>query len=176
MSTSELVPMLLYATTGGAPYERYEIDRLQGPEWPSGWIEFRTRLFAEDGTVVEQSFAVIRQEDGRLGLVYGYPTTDDVPTTENGQAVPVPYSFLDGEVTFAAAPPWNGGGASWLGRRSDLRGLIWATRATTNASRSWPTPCRSRQAASLARLPPTPRRSPRASGPTPISRPPLRWR
>ena len=30
-----------------------------------------------------------------------------VPTTENGQAVPVPYSLLDGEVTFAAAPPWS---------------------------------------------------------------------
>ena len=32
----------------------------------------------------------------------------DLPTTENGQAVAVPYSFLDGEVTFAAAPPWYG--------------------------------------------------------------------
>jgi hypothetical protein len=104
-SPDEVVP-ILYATTGGAPYERYEIDRLQGPEWPSGWIDFRIRLFAEDGTVVEQSFAVVRQEDGRLGLVYGSPTSP-IPTTENGQAVPVPYSMLDGEVTFAAAPPWG---------------------------------------------------------------------
>ena len=110
LSTAELVPILLYATTGDSPYERYEIDRLGGPEWPSGWKDFRTRLIAEDGTVVEQSFAVIRQEDGGLGLVYGYPTTGEVPTTENGQAVPVPYSFIDGTVTFAAAPSWNGAG------------------------------------------------------------------
>jgi len=97
---------ILYATTGGAPYERYEFDRMRGPVWPSGWIKFRIRLFAEDGTVVEQSFRVVRQEDGRLGLVYG-SEAGDPPTTENGQAVPLPYSFLDGEVTFAAAPPWS---------------------------------------------------------------------
>jgi hypothetical protein len=101
----EEVP-LLYATTGGTPYERSEIERVQGPVWPTGWIEFKVRLFAEDGTVVEQSFVVVRQENGRLGLVYGSPTSP-IPTTENGQAVPVPYSLLDGEVTFAAAPPWG---------------------------------------------------------------------
>jgi hypothetical protein len=61
--------------------------------------------------VVEQSFIVVRQEDGRLGLMYGehglpFGTTS-FPTTENGQPVAAPYSFLDGEVTFAAAPPWN---------------------------------------------------------------------
>lgn len=99
---------ILYATTGGSPYERYEIDRLQGPVWPTGWIELRLRLFAEDGTVVEQSFVVVRQEDGRLGLMYGLPfETDLFATTENGQPVPVPYKILDDEVTFAAAPPWD---------------------------------------------------------------------
>ena len=97
---------LLYATTGGTPYERYEIERVQGPVWPTGWSEFEVRLFAEDGTVVEQSFVVVRQ-DGRLGVVYGSQSGPRVPTTENGQAVPVPYSLLDGEVTFAAAPPWS---------------------------------------------------------------------
>ena len=30
----------------------------------------------------------------------------DMPTTENGQSVPVPFSILDSEVTFAVAPPW----------------------------------------------------------------------
>ena len=105
-SPDEEVP-LLYATTGGIPYERSEIERVQGPVWPTGWIEFKVRLFAEDGTVVEQSFVVVRQ-DGRLGLVYGSRTGDlRISTTEDGQAVPVPYSFLDGEVTFAAAPPWG---------------------------------------------------------------------
>jgi hypothetical protein len=101
----EEVPVL-YATTGGTPYERSEFERVQGPMWPTGWIELKVRLFAEDGTVVEQSFVVVRQEDGRLGLVYGSPN-DRIPTSENGQAVPVPYSLLDGEVTFAAAPPWD---------------------------------------------------------------------
>ncbi|HSK94779.1 MAG TPA: hypothetical protein VLA76_12090 [Candidatus Angelobacter sp.] len=104
-SPGEVVP-LLYATTDGARYERSEIERVQGPVWPTGWFEFKVRLFAEDGTVVEQSFAVVRQEDGRLGLVYG-SQSGDLPTTENGQAVPVLYSILDGEVTFAAAPPWG---------------------------------------------------------------------
>jgi hypothetical protein len=39
--------------------------------------------------------------------VYGSPSSR-VSTTEDGQSVPVPYRFLDGEVTFAAAPPWSG--------------------------------------------------------------------
>jgi hypothetical protein len=98
---------LLYATTDGTGYERYQIDRVRGPEWPSGWMEYRVQLFAEE-TVVEQSFAVIRQDGGRLGLVYGYSFTDQLSTTENGQSVAVPYSLLDGEVTFEAAPPWEG--------------------------------------------------------------------
>ncbi len=98
---------ILYATTSGTTYERFEIERVQGPVWPTGWVEFKVRLFAGDGSVVEQSFVVVRQENGRLGLVYGFPQTDNFPTTENGQPVPVPYSMLDGEVTFAAAPPWG---------------------------------------------------------------------
>ena len=61
--------------------------RLQGPVWPSGWMEFKVRLFAEGETVVEQYFYVVRQENGQLGLVYGYKY-DGLPTTENGQSVP----------------------------------------------------------------------------------------
>jgi hypothetical protein len=106
-SADEEVP-LLYATTGGSPYERSEIERVQGPVWPTGWSEFTVRLFAEDGTVVEQSFVVVPYEVGRLGLVYGPQSGNRrIPTTENGRAVAVPYRFLDGEVTFAAAPPWG---------------------------------------------------------------------
>ena len=70
---------LLYATTSGAPYERSEIERLQGPVWPTGWTEFRVRLFAEGGTVVEQSFAVIRERTGASGSCTGYPQTDELP-------------------------------------------------------------------------------------------------
>jgi hypothetical protein len=89
---------ILYATTSGAPYER--------SVWPNGWTEYKVRLFAEGGTVVEQYFFVVREENGQLGLVYGYKF-DGLPTTENGQSVAVPFSILDGEVTLAAAPPWG---------------------------------------------------------------------
>ena len=102
---------ILYATTTGAPYERYEIEKALGPVWPTGWTEYKVGLFAEGGTVVEQYFYVVRQEDGQLGLVYGYKY-DGLPTTENGQSVALHYSLLDGEVTFAAAPPWGPGDTS----------------------------------------------------------------
>ena len=93
---------LLYATTSGAPFERFETQQVKGPRWPTGRILVRIRLFAEGGTVVEQLFHVVRS-DGHLGLVYGY--FDDVlQSTENGQSVNI---ILDGEVTFATAPPWR---------------------------------------------------------------------
>ena len=94
---------LLYATTGGAPYVRSEIQRVEGPVWPNGLMEYKVQLFAQDETLVEQYLHVIRH-DGQLRLVYGY-TFDSLPTTENGVSVPVPYSLLDGDVTFAVAPP-----------------------------------------------------------------------
>lgn len=108
---------LLYATSEGAAYERYEIYRGVGPVWPEGFIEFRIRLFAADGTVVEQSVAVVRQEDGRVGLMYGVSGL----TTENGQPVPTPYSFLGGDVTFTAAGRWsNYRDALYLGRQQPV--------------------------------------------------------
>jgi hypothetical protein len=98
---------LLYATTSDAPYERFEFELVQGPVWPGGWTEFDVRLFAEGGTtVVEQPFIVDRARDGRLGLVHGTLGDGDVQTTENREILGVPYSLLDGEVTFAAASPW----------------------------------------------------------------------
>ena len=101
---------LLHATTSGSSYDRFEIERVQGPMWPAGWIEFNARLFAEDGSVVEQRFVVLRQEDGRLALVYGNASEyGDPPTIENARAL---YSLLDGEVTFAAASPWRASLAS----------------------------------------------------------------
>ena len=58
--------------------------------------------------MVEQSFLVERDEDGRLVLVYGaLDPFKEVFTTENGGALAEPYEFLDGDVTFAAAPPWD---------------------------------------------------------------------
>jgi hypothetical protein len=106
---------LLYATTSGDPYGRSEFELVQGPVWPGGWREFTVRLFAAGAsTVVEQPFLVERDEDGRPVLVYG--TLDpfeglfgmgDVLTRENGGGLVEPYEFLDGEVTFDAAWPWD---------------------------------------------------------------------
>jgi hypothetical protein len=98
---------LLYATTSGTPYERFEFEAVRGPVWPGGWIEFSVRLFAEgDTTVVEQPFFVDRTPDDRLGLVYGSLADADVQTTENGEVLGLPWHLLDGEVTFRAAQAW----------------------------------------------------------------------
>jgi hypothetical protein len=104
---------LLYATTSGASFERFEFERAQGPRWPTGRILVRVRLFAAGGTVVEQLFHVV-SSDGHFGLVYGY--FDDVlQSTEDGQSVNL---ILGGEVTFATAPPWRRA----LGNPSDASG------------------------------------------------------
>jgi hypothetical protein len=101
---------LLYATSTGAPYERSQFELVDGPVWPSGWMRFEVRLFAENGeTVVEQVFSLERDGTGRLQLVYDVrpmgPAGPVPATTENGKAVPVEYGFLDGEVTYRAAHP-----------------------------------------------------------------------
>jgi hypothetical protein len=98
LSELDEVP-LLYATTTGAPYERFEIERTREPQWPYGWMGFTVRLFANGGTtVVEQEFS---WRDGSLVFA-------ERETTENGQPLPAPYSFLDGEVTAFASSPWEG--------------------------------------------------------------------
>ena len=104
---------LLYATSTGASYERAEFELVHGPVWPSGQMQLlAVRLFAEnDGTVVEQLFTVERDETGRLRLVYEFqPMGPEGPlpaTTENGEAVLVEYSVLDGQVTYRAAYPFK---------------------------------------------------------------------
>ena len=102
---------LLYATTAGARYERFEIERVSEPRWPYGGMDFILRLFADGGdTVVEQPISLEHdgfvESDGlppRATLAYFHIASD---TTENGQPVPVPYQFLDGTVTASAAAPW----------------------------------------------------------------------
>jgi hypothetical protein len=98
---------LLYTTTGSDPFERFEMDRVQGPTWPNGRMEYKVRLFAGTDTMVEQYFDVVLLEDGQLGLLYHADMPDKLPTIENGQSVAVPYSILDDNVAFAAAPPWG---------------------------------------------------------------------
>ena len=64
---------LLYATTSGAPYERYEIERVEGPRWPDGLMTFSARLFADgDATVVEQKIT----SDAEWRVVAGYQCDD----------------------------------------------------------------------------------------------------
>jgi hypothetical protein len=95
---------LLYATTAGARYERFEYERVGGPRWPFGSMEFRVRLFAGD-TVVEQFFST--PWDGGLGL-QNHAIGDVAATTENGQPLAVPYDiFEDGLVTLHAPHPWR---------------------------------------------------------------------
>ncbi|MDP8931299.1 MAG: hypothetical protein M3O70_22690, partial [Actinomycetota bacterium] len=94
---------LLYATTSGAPYERFEIERVSGPRWPYAEMEFKVRLFADDGaTVVEQPIAWAHVGDRRREFL-----SNVTLTTENGQPVAVPYAFFDGQVTASAAHPWE---------------------------------------------------------------------
>lgn len=98
---------LVYAMTSGAPYERFETELVQGPVWPTGWREYRVRLFSEDDTVVEQLFHVVRNDlplgDGQAVLVYGFGS-DPVETTENGQAVFEQHSEFADTLTFSAPP------------------------------------------------------------------------
>jgi len=84
----EVIP-LLYASTTGAPYERFEIEPVSDDrDWPLGEMVFRVRLFAQGGeTVVEQLLLMNRDETGRLVLHESSGEFDVAPTTENGQAV-----------------------------------------------------------------------------------------
>jgi hypothetical protein len=102
---------LLYATTSGAPYERSEFERLSSPTWPYGgptWpyggdIGFRIRLFAEDGTVVEQEIVSHWDGGASVGIEGGLGMAST--TTENGQPVPMPFAQFDGEVTYSSPSP-----------------------------------------------------------------------
>ena len=60
---------LLYATTEGHRYERFEIVSVEGPRWPAGLYTVTVRLFARGGEdVVEQEFAVWPGSRGQLTL------------------------------------------------------------------------------------------------------------
>lgn len=101
---------LLYATTGGSAYERWEVELVDGPRWPDGFMRFVVTLFAEDGeTVVEQGFSVEPDARGDLRLAYDLrpmpPFGRVAGTRENGRSVPAAYAFLGGAVTYRAAYP-----------------------------------------------------------------------
>jgi hypothetical protein len=153
---------LLYATTDGSPFERYEIELLEGPIWPLGGREFNVRLFADGGeTVVEQFFGVGGGDTGRPMVEFSAPPDpSQAGTTENGKAAPVTYRVLDGEVTFGVAHPWDtysgfdlGGGPDdlILTVENDLdERIVWAAapRPTDAGCQPGPLPA---DAAALAR-------------------------
>jgi hypothetical protein len=92
---------LMYGTTSGAPYERYEIERVGRPHWPDGNMTFAVRLFADgDATVVEQQVMWDRDQSGGSWL-------DAHSTTENGQPVVLSYTSSDGEVSVSAPSTWD---------------------------------------------------------------------
>ncbi len=106
---------LLYATTSGAPYERYEIERVDGPEWPYGRMTFSARLFADgDATVVEQEIRWL--QSGGLWL-------NANSTTQNGQPTVLSYASRDGEVSASTPSTWR---AYWPGKDADgLASDVW---------------------------------------------------
>ncbi len=88
---------LLYATSTGAPYERYEIERVSDPDWPYSGMDFKVRLYANGGTtVVEQEISW----SGGLSM-------DANTTTENGQPFVLSYTSSDGEVSVSAPGSWQ---------------------------------------------------------------------
>jgi hypothetical protein len=102
---------LLYTTTTGARYERFQIEQVGEPRWPFGGMDFIMRLFADDGaTVVEQPISFDVSGFSETG---GQPPTIDYEffhspseTTENGLPVSVSNELLNGTVSISAAAPW----------------------------------------------------------------------
>ena len=109
---------LLYATSTGAPYERFDYKVVSPPAWPDGRTNVNLRLFATGGkTVVEQQFWMERSPS-KWVLSHDRSTPDHTTTTENGLPVPESYNltlfrdsvqqqFEDGIVTFSVDPSWE---------------------------------------------------------------------
>ena len=56
---------LLYASSTGAPYERFELELAAGPSWPRGDMAYTIRLFADGGTTVVEQTVDVWHPDGR---------------------------------------------------------------------------------------------------------------
>ena len=123
---------LLYATTSGSPYERYEFERVDGPEWPyGGYIKFAVRLFAADGTVVEQPIESHWDGGRSVGLEGGLALYSG--TTENGQAITMPFEQFDGEITYLSPSvgAWSVGQEGFLDFTDPT--VYWSDCATSPA-------------------------------------------
>jgi hypothetical protein len=94
---------LLYATSSGAPYQRYDYELVSGPEWPADPMRFEVRLYDEgDQTVVEQEFSLERDPEGGWGL-----ETASAALENGEEAFPGLHEILGGEVTFVAGTAWQ---------------------------------------------------------------------
>lgn len=95
---------LLYATSSGSPFERYEFELVSGPEWPNDPRRYNVRLFADGGqTVVESSIRVESDASGDWGV------ENATETLENGQTLAEQYhDILGGEVSFLTSQDWEG--------------------------------------------------------------------
>jgi hypothetical protein len=80
---------LLYGTTRGVPYGRFEIVRVGKPQWPDGWVQVEVRLFAEGGNVVVEQTHSVAQPGPTYGLTVppGRWIVGSGYTTENGAMV-----------------------------------------------------------------------------------------
>ena len=111
---------LLYATTSGAPYQRYELELSSGPRWPKADLKYTIRLFAQGGdTVVEQLISTAAD------AMLSHNVRD---TTENGQPVPEGLVVFDGQVSVAAPSPWAVTGEQFRGGPTDVSHRLVLTR------------------------------------------------
>ncbi len=104
---------LLYATTSGARYERFEFEIVGEPWWPFGVVTFSVRLFADGGTTVVEQEIYSDWNAGRSAGVEGALWISKT-TTENGQPVPMVFAadgrgIRNGEVTYSSPDPWGWG-------------------------------------------------------------------
>jgi hypothetical protein len=74
---------LLYATTEGHPFERFEIVSIDGARWPAGVGTATVRLFAGGGDVVEENISLWPDPRGHLTM----DTLGREGTRENGEPV-----------------------------------------------------------------------------------------
>ena len=56
---------LLYASSTGAPYERFELELAAEPSWPRANMAYTIRLFADGGTTVVEQTVDVWYSDGR---------------------------------------------------------------------------------------------------------------
>ena len=122
LSHDQEVP-ILYATSGGSPYQRYrESIALQGPvaALPAG-SESEDHLFAEtpDRGRADLRRRPARRMDASVEWFFSGrhpPTWMSSRLPRPGSPLPVPYRFLDGEVTFDVAPRRTSGTSDGWGR------------------------------------------------------------